>query len=386
MRSKKGGMMQDTPFLHIVQTNATTFDLTLSGIWTRESIAVLNKHLQTLTCKVPHTLYRFNFEHIEDFDTHGIMLILHHIKRIESLTCTVEKIKQKPHFEKLFSICEAHFPNEPIIIEKHFFLLDYFENVGKVIIEGYKTLTSFFSFTGELAHAVFDALLHPLKIRLTATLYHIQHSGAGAIPIIFLTSFLIGIVIAYQGATQLEKFGANIFIVEMVTISALRELAPLLTAIVVAGRSSSAYTAQIGVMKITDEVDAMSAMGFSPWDFLVIPRLFALVIALPLLVFFADVISVFGGMVIASTKLDVSFAEFIDRIAETVALKHFIIGLVKAPIFGAIIATIGCFRGFQIDSSTESVGKYTTISVVNAIFWVIAMDAIISVFLTEMGL
>lgn len=378
--------MQDTPFLHIVQTNNTTFDVTLLGLWTRESVASLDKHLNTLTCKAPKTLFRFNFEPIEDFDTHGIMLILHHIKRLETLTCKVERTGQSAHFAKLCTICEAHFPQEPIPAEKQFFLLDYLENTGKIAVEGYKTLTSFFSFTGELAHAVSEALLHPFQIRIKATLYHIQHSGAGALPIIFLTSFLIGIVIAYQGATQLEKFGANIFIVEMVTISALRELAPLLTAIVVAGRSSSAYTAQIGVMKITDEVDAMSAMGFSPWNFLVIPRLFALIIALPLLVFFADIISVFGGMVIASTKLDVSFTEFIDRIAETVALKHFVIGLVKAPIFGAIIATIGCFRGFQIDSSTESVGKYTTISVVNAIFWVIAMDAIISVFLTEMEL
>ena len=378
--------MKDTPFLHTVQTNNTTFDVTLSGIWTRESIASLDKLFKTLTCKAPQTLFRFNFEGIDDFDTHGIMLILHHIKRLESLTCKVERSGQSAHFAKLCTICEAHFPQEPLPPEKHFFLLDYLENIGKIVVEGYRTLTSFFSFTGELAHAVFEALLHPLNIRLKATLYHIQHSGASAIPIIFLTSFLIGIVIAYQGATQLEKFGANIFIVEMVTISALRELAPLLTAIVVAGRSSSAYTAQIGVMKITDEIDAMSAMGFSPWNFLVIPRLFALVIALPLLVFFADIVSVFGGMVIASTQLDVSFPEFIDRIAETVPLKHFIIGLVKAPIFGGIIATIGCFRGFQIDSSTESVGKYTTISVVNAIFWVIAMDAIISVFLTEMGL
>lgn len=377
--------MQNTPFLHIAQTNSTTFDITLCGIWTRDSIATIDKILKPLTGK-PHSLFRFNFTAIEDFDTHGIMLILHTIKRLESLTCTVERIGQSVHFSKLLTICEAHFPNEPIIVKNHFFLLDYLENTGKTVIEGYKTLTSFFSFTGELAHAVAEVLFKPARIRIKAMLYHIEHSGASAIPIIFLTSFLIGIVIAYQGATQLEKFGANIFIVEMVTISALRELAPLLTAIVVAGRSSSAYTAQIGVMKITDEVDAMSAMGFSPWDFLVIPRLFALIIALPLLVLFADIISVFGGMVIATTKLDVSFTEFIDRIAETVALKHFIIGLVKAPIFGAIIATIGCFRGFQIDSSTESVGKYTTISVVNAIFWVIAMDAIISVFLTELGL
>ncbi|MDD4506707.1 MAG: ABC transporter permease [Sulfurospirillaceae bacterium] len=370
--------------VHISNLNGTT-TVILSGDWTKNSVAVLSNSFETLTCKEKTTCI-FDFSQISDFDTHGIMLILHHAKRIEALDCLVSKVGQSDHFTKLWGICEIHFPQEIIKPIHTFFIFDYLENIGKRIFEGQKTLSSFFSFTGELFHFILKAFLNPLTIRVKATLYHIENSGAGAIPIIFLTSFLIGIVIAYQGATQLEKFGANIFIVEMVTISAVRELAPLLTAIVVAGRSASAYTAQIGVMKITDEVDAMRSMGFSPWDFLVLPRLFALLISLPLLVFFADIVSTFGGMVIASTKLGVSFEEFIDRIQETVALKHFIIGLVKAPIFGAIIATIGCFRGFQIDSSTESVGKYTTISVVNAIFWVIAMDALISVLLTEMGL
>lgn len=370
--------------VHISEEKDTLL-VSLNGDWTKDSVSSLAEQFSSFTCKDKTTCI-FDFSKISDFDTHGIMLILHHIKRAEALGCSTTGIGQSDHFSKLFSICEIHFPLEIIKTKNSFSLLDYLASIGKTILEGRKTLSSFSSFIGELSHFVLKAFLNPLSIRIKATLYHIENSGAGAIPIIFLTSFLIGIVIAYQGATQLEKFGANIFIVEMVTISAVRELAPLLTAIVVAGRSSSAYTAQIGVMKITDEVDAMRSMGFSPWDFLVLPRLFALIISLPLLVFFADIISTFGGMVIASTKLGVSFEEFVDRIQETVALKHFIIGLVKAPIFGAIIATIGCFRGFQIDSSTESVGKYTTISVVNAIFWVIAVDALISVLLTELGL
>ena len=376
--------MKSKPSLHVTQSGQS-FVLTLQGAWVKESIASLEPAMTTLSYQ-PYAHYIFDLSGIHEFDTHGIMFLLHVMKKLEALSCTIKRIGAQESLEKLLSICEMHYPTEEAALPKENPILSYLAHVGEHAIEGYKTLASFFSFTGELAHFVIASLLKPTHIRLKAMLYHIENSGAGAIPIILLTSFLIGIVIAYQGATQLEKFGANIFIVEMVTISAVRELAPLLTAIVVAGRSSSAYTAQIGVMKITDEVDAMSSMGFSPWHFLVIPRLFALVISLPLLVFFADIVSVFGGMVIASTKLDVSFIEFIDRIKETVALKHLIIGLIKAPIFGCIIATIGCFRGFQIDSSTESVGKYTTISVVNAIFWVIAMDAIISVLLTEIGL
>lgn len=376
--------MKREPSLQITQ-NEDHFSVALQGIWVKESIQKLELALNTLTCK-PKATYTFDLAGIKDFDTYGIMLILHHTKQLEAQACTVEKVGANASLEKLLSICEMHYPKEKVQEPKEIFILSYLEKIGRLAFEGYETLATFFSFTGELAHFSLAAFLKPQTIRLKATLYHIEQSGAGALPIILLTSFLIGIVIAYQGATQLEKFGANIFIVEMVTISAVRELAPLLTAIVIAGRSASAYAAQIGVMKITDEVDAMSSMGFSPWNFLVLPRLFALIISLPLLVFFADIVSVFGGMVIASTKLDVSFVEFIDRIKETVALKHLIIGLIKAPIFGCIIATIGCFRGFQIDSSTESVGKYTTISVVNAIFWVIAIDAIISVLLTEIGL
>ncbi|MBP6498180.1 MAG: ABC transporter permease, partial [Campylobacteraceae bacterium] len=365
--------------------HSNTLILRFEGAWTKEAVASLEKSFLRLPLQSSLS-YQFDFSEIEAFDTHGIMLILHYLHRLKSLSASITLLHKDEHFQKLFEICDTHFPKEELAREPKNVILDFLENVGKTMVEGYKTLSSFFSFTGELTHHVSASLLNPFSIRLRAMLYHIEQSGAGAIPIILLTSFLIGVVIAYQGATQLEKFGANIFIVEMVTISAVRELAPLLTAIVVAGRSASAYTAQIGVMKITDEVDAMRSMGFSPWNFLVLPRLFALMISLPLLVFFADIVSVFGGMVVASSRLDVNFVEFIDRIKETVALKHLIIGLVKAPIFGAIIATIGCFRGFQIDSSTESVGKYTTISVVNAIFWVIAMDAIISVLLTELGL
>lgn len=376
--------MKSKPSLQVTQTN-DGFTVILQGQWVKEAVKALDLAFNALTCK-PETAYTFDLSGIREFDTHGIMLILHYAKKLEAHKCTVSKVGASESFEKLFAVCEQNYPADKIIPPHENFILSYLENVGKHMFEGYKTLSFFFAFTGELTHFVIAAFLKPFTIRLKATLYHIEQSGAGAIPIILLTSFLIGIVIAYQGAAQLEKFGANIFIVEMVTISAVRELAPLLTAIVVAGRSASAYTAQIGVMKITDEVDAMSSMGFSPWNFLVLPRLFALILSMPLLVFFADIVSIFGGMVIATTKLDVSFVEFIDRIKETVALKHLIIGLIKAPIFGAVIATIGCFRGFQIDSSTESVGKYTTISVVNAIFWVIAIDAIISVLLTEIGL
>lgn len=361
--------------------NSVTF--TCKGSWTLENI--------TMLCGKLDTAYRdkkviFDFSRLTDFDTHGILLIIETIKKLQTQKCQIEKVGQSDKFLALYEVCNNNYPKDIKRAHKYNPIGEFFYNIGKTVLESKKTIINFFSFVGGLTEAVGILVLKPTNIRFKATLFHVENSGLNALPIILLTSFLIGVVVAFQGAVQLEKFGANIFIVEMVTISMTRELAPLITAIVIAGRSASAYAAEIGVMKITEEIDAMKTMGFSIWNFLVIPRVFALMIVLPLLVFFADVVSIFGGMVVASYKLGVSFEEFLARMQESVEIKHVIIGLVKAPIFGWIIATIGCFRGFQISSSTESVGKYTTISVVNAIFWVIAMDAIVSVFLTELGL
>ncbi len=257
---------------------------------------------------------------------------------------------------------------------------------GKYFVDSFDSFLFFLSFLGETVLQFFRVLVHPWQFRYKATAVHIERSGAQALPIVALTSFLVGLVIAYQSAEQLAKFGANIFIVDMISISMFRELAPLIAAIVIAGRSASAYAAEIGTMKITEEIDAMRSMGFNPIVYLVLPRIFALVIAMPLIVFFADIVGVFGGMIVSKTSLGISYSEFIQRGRDVVALKHILIGLFKAPFFGLLIATIGCFRGFQVTGSTESIGRYTTISVVNAIFWVIACNALISVVLTEIGI
>jgi len=269
---------------------------------------------------------------------------------------------------------------------KENFIISPVINAGKYIVDSFESFLFFLSFLGESMLQFFRVLLKPWQFRYKATAVHIEKSGAQALPIVALTSFLVGLVIAYQSAEQLAKFGANIFIVDMVCISMFRELAPLIAAIVIAGRSASAYAAEIGTMKITEEIDAMRSMGFEPIVFLVLPRIFALVIAMPLIVFFADLVGVFGGMIVAKTSLGISYAEFIERGRDVVEVKHILIGLFKAPFFGLLIATIGCFRGFQVTGSTESIGRYTTISVVNAIFWVIACNALISVILTEIGI
>jgi phospholipid/cholesterol/gamma-HCH transport system permease protein len=265
-------------------------------------------------------------------------------------------------------------------------LLRPVETLGRAAVHAWHDLQQFLAFLGENAVVLIGSLLRPLSIRYDAIAKNIEDAGVRALPIITLTSFLIGVVIAYQGAVQLQKFGADIFIVDMIGISVTRELAPLITAIVVAGRTGSSYTAQLGVMKITEEIDAMRVMGFDPQQFLVLPRIIALMIALPLMIFFADLVGIFGGMVVAHLHLNLSWSEFIHRLQSAVAVKHFWIGIFKGPFFAWLIAVVGCFRGLQVSRNTESIGHYTTVSVVNSIFLVIACDALFSVVFTELGI
>lgn len=237
------------------------------------------------------------------------------------------------------------------------------------------------AFVGESTIALGRSLIRPRSIRWRTLLRIVELDGLRALPITGLLTFLVGVVIAYQGAEQLRKFGTNIFIVDLVGISLLREIAPLIVAILIAGRSGSAYAAEIGTMKVTEELDAVRTLGISPMNLLVLPRAFALVIALPLLTVYADIVGVFGGMLIALGELNVSFAEFIARFEEAVALRHLLIGLGKAPFFAAIIALVGCYQGFQIRGGVDDVGRHTTISVVQGIFFVIVFDAICSILL-----
>lgn len=237
------------------------------------------------------------------------------------------------------------------------------------------------AFIGDSSMALVRVCASPARLRWRSALNSLRLDGVNALPITGLLTFLIGVVIAYQGAEQLRKFGTNIFIVDLVGISLLREIAPLIAAILIAGRSGSAYAAHIGTMKVTEELDALRTFGLSPTELLVLPRMLALVVALPLLTVYADVLGVFGGMLIAANQLNVSFAAFLSRFEEAVALRHFLIGVGKAPFFAVIIALVGCYQGFQIRGGVDDVGRHTTLSVVQSIFLVIIFDALCSIML-----
>lgn len=250
---------------------------------------------------------------------------------------------------------------------------------GRAVVGMVEQLLAMLRFIGESAQALVNWLLHPSRIRWPAVLFNLRSAGFDALPIVGLLSFLLGVVVAYQGADQLRQYGANIFVADLVGLSMLREFAPLITAIIVAGRSGSAYAAQIGTMAVTEEIDAMRTLGLAPQELLVLPKVLALVMALPLLTVFADAMGILGGMMMAKTQLDVGFGEFMDRLVKAVSITSYLVGIGKAPVFAAIIVMVGCFQGFRTQGGADSVGRQTTRSVVQSIFLVIVADALFSV-------
>ena len=242
------------------------------------------------------------------------------------------------------------------------------------------------AFVGRAASLIRDALIHPRSLRLPAISRHISETGIHALPIVGLMAVMISIVIGYQSVAQLRPFGGEEFTVNLVAVSVLREMGVLITAIMVAGRSGSAFTAEIGVMKMREEIDALNVMGIDPLQVLVLPRLIGLIIALPLLAFFSDIMGLLGGAMISSSLLDISPLQYLARVQKAVDGWDLFVGLFKAPIFAFFIGVVGCMHGLRVTGSAESVGQETTRAVVKAIFLVIVLDALFSILFEQLGI
>ncbi len=367
-----------------INENKNRLNIVCKGDWDKINANLIEKDIFLLKKRLNnYNFISFDLKDINNFDTIGIVLFYEIVHYCDS---HIElKIEYKNNLQKRLALQAKKATENKKIIKTTKYPKNLFEESGKYTIDFLKDFWFFLLFIGESSTSFVGYLLHPSKIRWTSIIKSIENAGVRALPIVLLTSFLVGVVVAYQSAVQLQKFGANIFIVDMISISITRELSPLITAIVVAGRSGSSYTAQIGAMKITRELDAMKTMGFNLFEFLVLPRTIALMIAMPLMIFFADMIGIFGGMVVSKFQMDISYVEFIKRLHIVLQTKQLWIGLIKGPVFAILIASVGCFRGFQVSNNTESIGKYTTMSVVNSIFLVIACDALFSVILTKLG-
>lgn len=253
------------------------------------------------------------------------------------------------------------------------------ESVGRGSTKGIEDI-------GYIARALFDGVKKPSMLMLRETIRQIDQAGVKAIPIVILISFLMGLVMAYQGATQLEKFGATIFVVDLVAISVLREMGVLLAAIMVAGRSGSAFAASLGVMQLNEEIDALRVMGLNPNQVLVLPRVIGLIISLPLLVILADLAGLAGGLMLSATVLDIGVTQYIERVTTSAGVDTFMVGFVKAPVFALLIAAVATLRGMQVRSSAEQLGRLTTVAVVQSIFLIVLADGVFTVIFARYGI
>jgi phospholipid/cholesterol/gamma-HCH transport system permease protein len=258
--------------------------------------------------------------------------------------------------------------------------------VGRRVVRGRDDLLEGLGFVGRAAATLAGNVARPGRWRWTSIARHVYDTGITAIPIVSLIAFLIAVITSYMGAQQLRKFGADIFVVDLITVGTLREMAVLLTAIIVAGRSGSAFAAEIGAMKLNEEVDALKATGVNPFEVLILPRIIGLVIALPLLTVIADAVGLAGGALLCRFLLDMPFIQFITRMDEAIGPYTFWVGLWKAPVFAILIAAAGCYRGLQVRGSSRELGRLTTVAVVQAIFLVILADALFAVLFMELDI
>ena len=348
------------------------------GIWTIQYLAALQSLITKIAWPSDAEL-TWDVVNISAMDTGGAVVLHRTMTQFRNEGRQISVQGLRPEFEEVLQMVSSNWSRVSGVETPQ---ENYRQRLGQWGSHQAQQAVKALEFLGECTLTTIESLRRPSLIRWQAVIHSLEQDGFRALPITGLLAFLLGFVIAYQGAEQLRQFGANIFVVDLVGISLLREIAPLIVAILIAGRSGSAYAAQIGAMKVTEELDAVRTLGLSPMQLLVVPRVCALVVAVPLLTVYADVLGVMGGSIIASSQLNVSLTEFVSRLEEAVAIRHFFIGIGKAPFFAIIIALVGCYQGFQIRGSVDDVGRRTTMSVVQSIFLVIVFDAFCSIVLS----
>jgi phospholipid/cholesterol/gamma-HCH transport system permease protein len=356
-----------------------------AGVWEVEHLAAADAKLKSALAKSARQA-RIDLSGVERLDTAGAWLLYRTLKRLRDAGVPAEFEGAQPQHQALIERV-AESDHEQMLHRSHpHFLLEVVNRTGQTTIQGLENLGGLLSFLGVTVVTGTRALVQPSRLRLVALAVQMERTGLNALPIVGLLSFLIGVVLAYQGADQLSRFGAEIFVVNLVGISVLREMGILLAAIVVAGRSGSAFAAQIGTMQVNEEVDALRAMGLDPVEVLVLPRVMALVLVMPLLTVYSDLLGLCGGAIMSWAVLDIGFGQFAERLREAVPMWSFWVGMIKAPVFGALIAITGCREGLKVTGSAESVGLQTTQSVVISIFLVIVADAMFSIFFSSIGI
>jgi phospholipid/cholesterol/gamma-HCH transport system permease protein len=358
----------------------------LSGRWTVEEAAALEPRLQKAAAGMAGDV-DFDAAGIEAMDLTGAWLLRSLERRLKDAGCRVEWAGGRPAQLEFIDSTEAGDGGKalpasdgPDGVRRVLYALGLRAVLAK---EGALDVLGFVGAVTAGYGRVFGSLR---RLRIPSIVRHVYETGLTAVPIVALIAFLISVIIAYIGAQQLRKFGGEIFVVDLVTVSVLRELGVLLTAIIVAGRSGSAFAAEIGAMKLNDEVDALRAIGMDPVEVLVLPRIFGLVIALPVLTVVADAMGLAGGALLSWYLVDIPLGQYIERVQGAIAETTFWVGIIKAPVFAVLIALVGTMRGMQVQTSSRELGRLTTMAVVQSIFLVILADAVFAVIFMELDI
>ena len=356
--------------------------ISLHDNWVFANLATLQETLDSVM-PTSEQLVSFRCSDLREFDLAGAWVLYERSMDFEELGVKTEfEGFQSSHFKFLQHIIDLAARKEYVPgffdPKPSHFVRDGIQRVGADTIEAVDSV-------GFIARAVLDGIKRPSRLVIGETIRQVHSCGVAAIPIVAVVCFLMGVVLAYQSARQLEQFGANIFMVDLVAMAILRELGVLLAAIMVAGRAGSAFAAALGTMKLTEEIDALRVMGLNPNQVLIIPRILGLVIALPLLTVFANAAGMLGGAFIGATVLDISGFAFTERLAVAIGLDDALVGLTKAPAFAFLIAVTGTLRGMQVKGSAEELGRLTTVAVVQSIFLIIVADAIFTVVYSRIG-
>lgn len=357
-----------------------------SGDWVLAHYRLLEPSVEQLQARLPADVV-FDLSQLGSLDTAGATLLVNllgdqRISDLKQLAPTLP-VERRVLLETVGRALQGFTP--PPAEKPPGLAIELLANVGRSMENFWHNLVALLGFIGLTLQTLFANLLRPTRWRITSLVANLQQIGLNAVPIIMLLTFLVGAVIAFLGSTVLSTFGASIFTVQLVVFSFLREFAVLLTAILMAGRTASAFTAELGLMKANEEIDAIQAMGLNPVELLVLPRVLALLLALPMLTFIGMISGIFGGMVVCALTLDISPTMFLTIMQSSGGFQNFLVGMSKAPVFAFLIAIIGCLEGFKVSGSAESVGAHTTASVVHSIFVVILLDAVAALFFMEMG-
>lgn len=366
--------------------NGTSLTIAATGAWTVRTVSQVDAQVTSLSVSKFDKPTKLDISGLTRLDTAGAWLI-YRLKRAADQQKAAFSIQgaSEGADSLIKAVAATDRPVEPTPRRDRSFVA-FLARLGQRIEVVAGTLRDALGFAGLVLETLARSFINPAKLRITSLVYHMEQAGLNAVPIVCLMSFLIGAVLAFQGAEQLQRFGAEPYTVNLVAVSFLREVGILLTAIMVAGRSGSAFTAQIGSMKMREEIDAIRTLGLDPIELLVLPRVLALVITLPLLGFISDMMGLLGGGVICWATLDISPSAYLSILRTAVDEWGFWVGIIKAPVFAFLIGVIGCFEGMRVTGTAESVGQRTTQSVVEGIFTVIVADAFFSIVFQELGI